>query len=219
MPDMIKYQYLVSWDMGIDVDWATEPVSNLSQWESYATAHEEFEWRIPDTYNAGADVLSHEDGTDRTALIQQEPSGGVTRWTYAELDRRADELASGLRARGVEQGDRVAVVASQRVETPLIHVAVYRLGAVAVPLSVLYGPDALEFRFADSETDIVFASADAMDAVRTAVERIDTVDRVVGIDADPLAVEDVVTERFTDVSGNRNGEVVDTAPNDPAVLL
>jgi acetyl-CoA synthetase len=164
-------------------------------------------------------VLSHEKGTDRTALIQQEPSGGVTRWTYAELDRWAGELASGLHARGVEQGDRVAVVASQRVETPLIHVAVYRLGAVAVPLSVLYGPDALEFRFADSETDIVFASADAMDAVRTAVERIDTVDRVVGIDADPPAVEDVVTERFTDVSGNTNGKVVDTAPNDPAVLL
>jgi len=71
MPDMIKYQYLVSWDMGIDVDWATEPAPNLSQWGSYATAHEEFEWRIPDTYNVGADVLSHEDGTDRTALIHR----------------------------------------------------------------------------------------------------------------------------------------------------
>ncbi|SEO21457.1 acetyl-CoA synthetase [Halorientalis persicus] len=204
--------------MGLDIDWSEEPVPNLSQWDSYETAREEFEWRIPETYNAGADVLTHEDD-DRTALVQLGPSGEVERWTYAALERRANSLANALRARGVERGDRVAVVSPQRVETPLVHVAAYKLGAVAVPLSVLYGPDALEFRFDDSGAEIVFAAEDAIDAVETAVERGDAVDCVVGIDTAPPTVDGVEGERFEDLTGSSQFEAVDTAPSDPAVLI
>lgn len=205
--------------MGLDIDWASEPVPDLSRWESYETAREGFEWRLPDRYNIGVDVLSHEDGADRTALVQQDPSGAVDRWTYAALERRANELANALRARGVDRGDRVAVVAPQRVETPLVHVAVYKLGAVAVPLSVLYGPDALAFRFADSGTEVVFAAEDAMAAVETATEDTDTVDRVVGIGASPPAIEGVEGERFAALSGGSRFDAVETAPSDPAVLI
>ncbi|MEF8827624.1 MAG: AMP-binding protein [Haloarcula sp.] len=204
--------------MGLDIDWASEPVPDLSQWESYEAAREGFEWRIPDTYNIGGDVLSHEND-DRTALVQRGSSGAVDRWTYAALDRRANELANALRTRGVERGDRVAVVAPQRVETPLVHVAVYKLGAIAVPLSVLYGPDALEFRFADSGAEVVFAAEDAMDAVEPAVEGIDAVDRVVGIDTAPPAVDGVEGERFADLAGSGQFDAVETAASDPAVLI
>jgi acetyl-CoA synthetase len=204
--------------MGLDIDWASEPVPDLSQWESYEAAREGFEWRIPDTYNVGSDVLSHEHD-DRTALVQRGSSGAVERWTYAALDRRANELANALRARGVERGDRVAVVAPQRVETPLVHVAVYKLGAIAVPLSVLYGPDALEFRFADSGAEVVFAAADAMDAVEPAVEGLDAVDRVVGIDTAPPSVDGVEGERFADLTGGSQFDAAETAPSDPAVLI
>ena len=39
----------------------------------------------------------------------------------------------------------------QRFETAVAHIALYRLGAVAMPLSMLFGPDALEYRINDSE--------------------------------------------------------------------
>jgi acetyl-CoA synthetase len=204
--------------MSLDVDWAAEPVPDLSQWETHAAARAAFEWRIPDTYNIGADVLSHDD-PGQTALIEHDPGGTPRRWTYAELDDRANELANALRDRGIDRGDRVAVVAPQRVETPLVHVAAYTLGAVAVPLSVLYGPDALEFRFDDSGTEIVFAAADAADAVEAAVANVDAVERVVGIGTDPPAPAGVVGERFADLDGGSRFEAVETAPDDPAVLI
>ena len=51
-----------------------------------------------------------------------------------------------LRRLGVARGDRVAIVMPQRFETAVAHIALYQLGAVAMPLSMLFGPDALEYR-------------------------------------------------------------------------
>jgi acetyl-CoA synthetase len=50
----------------------------------------------------------------------------------------------------VRRGDRVGILLPQRPETAIAHLAVYKLGAVAVPLFVQFGPDALEHRLADS---------------------------------------------------------------------
>ena len=47
-------------------------------------------------------------------------------------------------------GDRVAIVMPQRIETAIAHIALYQLGAVAMPLSMLFGPEALEYRINDS---------------------------------------------------------------------
>jgi acetyl-CoA synthetase len=52
---------------------------------------------------------------------------------------------------GVRRGDRVAIVMPQRPETAVAHMAVYQLGAVAMPLSMLFGPEALAYRLQDSQ--------------------------------------------------------------------
>ena len=52
---------------------------------------------------------------------------------------------------GVQRGDRVAIVMPQRFETAIAYMAVFQLGAVAMPLSMLFGPEALEYRLQDSE--------------------------------------------------------------------
>ena len=64
---------------------------------------------------------------------------------------RRTALSHALRRLGVQRGDRVAIVMPQRFETAVAHMAVYQLGAVAMPLSMLFGPDALEYRLNDSE--------------------------------------------------------------------
>jgi acetyl-CoA synthetase len=55
-----------------------------------------------------------------------------------------------LRYDGVQKGDRVGIFLSQSVETAIAHVAVYKCGAIAVPLFALFGPNALQYRLADS---------------------------------------------------------------------
>ena len=49
-----------------------------------------------------------------------------------------------LTAAGLKRGDRVGVFLSQSPEAAIAHVAIYKAGAIAMPLFVLFGPDALE---------------------------------------------------------------------------
>ena len=60
-------------------------------------------------------------------------------------------MSNLLEALGVQRGDRVAIVMPQRFETAIAYMAVFQLGAVAMPLSMLFGPEALEYRLQDSE--------------------------------------------------------------------
>ena len=89
-------------------------------------------------------------------------------YSYGELDRAADRLAAALRALGVARGDRVAIVMPQRFETAVAHIALYRLGAVAMPLSMLFGPDALEYRINDSGARLAIVDESGIDNVLAA---------------------------------------------------
>jgi acetyl-CoA synthetase len=60
-------------------------------------------------------------------------------------------LTAKLADLGVKRGDRVAIVLPQRFETAVAYIAVLQMGAIAVPLSMLFGPDALEYRINDSD--------------------------------------------------------------------
>lgn len=60
------------------------------------------------------------------------------RWTYAEVDEASDRLAGGLRALGIERGDRVAIAAPNCAEWVLTWLGTMKLGAVLVPLNVVY---------------------------------------------------------------------------------
>ena len=68
-----------------------------------------------------------------------------------QLQQAANRLSNVLAALGVQRGDRVAIVMPQRFETAVAYMAVLQLGAVAMPLSMLFGPEALEYRLQDSE--------------------------------------------------------------------
>lgn len=206
--------------MTINIDWGTEPVPDLSTYETHDEARADFEWEIPDTYNIGTDVITqHADDRGRVALFTESADGSRDQYTFWQLERRSNELATALRNRGIERGDRIAVVAPQRVETALVHVAAYKLGAIAVPLSVLYGPDALRFRLSDSGSKAVFADPDVFNAVGEAIEDVDSVEYFVGLGVAPESPAQVVGEQFGDLRGSHQFDPVETAPDDPAVLI
>lgn len=109
-----------------------------------------FQWRIPATFNiAEACCDRWADGSGRVALIHVGPDGGTERITFDALRSTAARFANVLKAQGVGPGDRVAVLLAQGPEAAIAHLAIYRLGAIAVPLFQLFGPDALEFRLRD----------------------------------------------------------------------
>lgn len=118
---------------------------------SYADVCGAFRWEIPEFYNIGVDICDKwAEDPDRPALFYEDQEGKVRRYTFRELKNRSNRLANGLRAHGVRRGDRVGILLGQCPETALSHIAIYKIGAIAIPLFTLFGVDALEYRLANS---------------------------------------------------------------------
>ncbi|MFC7234014.1 acyl-CoA synthetase [Halosegnis marinus] len=186
------------------------------EWGSYGELREAFEWELPDRFNMAAYVCDRWAAETPEALALVADDGDGTRTlTYADLDAAASALARHLRAEGVERGDRVGVNAPQRVETAVAHVACWKLGAVSVPLSTLFGPDAVEYRLADAGAVAAVVEGSAAEAFREA--RPACVESVVLVDGDPRGDETAYDEA---VAGEEKSlDAVDTAAEDDALLI
>jgi acetyl-CoA synthetase len=118
---------------------------------TYDAVYGSFRWELPERFNIGVAACDrHADGSGRLALVYEAPEGKVERFSFDELKRLSNRCANALAAMGVQPGDRVGVLLPQRPETAIAHIAIYKLGAVALPLFTQFGPDALEHRLADS---------------------------------------------------------------------
>ncbi|CAB3778819.1 AMP-binding protein [Pararobbsia alpina] len=79
---------------------------------------------------------------ERPAVVFREQS---IRWTWREFDAAVDTLALGLRALGLEKGDRVGIWSPNRVEWLVTQFATARLGAILVNINPAYRLTELEY--------------------------------------------------------------------------
>ena len=73
-------------------------------------------------------------------------NGGVDEMSYGWLRETSNRLANVLAARGIRRGDRVAILLPQAPAVAAAHVAIYKLGAIALPLAMLFGVEAISYR-------------------------------------------------------------------------
>ncbi len=123
--------------------------------DRYREIYDAFRWEVPAHFNVAAACCGrHAQGRDRIALYWEDESGASATCSFRQLKEQANRLSNALVELGVGRGDRVAIVLPQRPETAIAHIACYQMGAVAMPLSILFGPDALEYRLQDSEAAV-----------------------------------------------------------------
>ena len=137
--------------------------------DPYATLHAAFRWQVPAEFSI-AEVCCRRwarDTPDATAILVENEQGCRAHYSFGQLQRAADRLSNALRRQGVRRGDRVAIVLPQRFETAVAHIAINQLGAVAMPLSMLFGPEALAFRLKDSGAVLALVACAVLDAVRS----------------------------------------------------
>ncbi|MEI6470773.1 MAG: AMP-binding protein, partial [Betaproteobacteria bacterium] len=131
---------------------------------SYDDLCAKFHWSIPERFNIAIDVCDrHAEDTSRIAMIYEDELGRISEHTFTEFRDKSNQLANALRRLGIEREDRVAIVMSQRPETGVAHLGIYKLGAIAVPLATLFGPDALEYRLRNAGVRVVITDVTSLD--------------------------------------------------------
>ena len=185
--------------------------------DRYRQLYDSFRWHVPHEFNI-AEVCGRRWAAEssRVALYTEDEAGKPGTFTYAALMRDANRLSNTLAALGIGRGDRVAIVLPQRAETAVAHLAAYQMGAVAMPLSCLFGPDALAFRLNDSAAKVAVCdgiSAATLSSLRATCPQLKS---LICVDGAAAGAEDwsALLGRAADHFG-----AVSTLATEPAVLI
>ena len=140
--------------------------------DAHALLHQGLHWQVPEHFNIAevccARWARHNTTARQVAIAWEHEDGRSGTLTYAALQAQSDRLSHALRRLGVSRGERVAIVMPQRPETAAAHMAIYQLGAVAMPLSMLFGPEALAYRLQDSQAVLAVVDESAIANLRAA---------------------------------------------------
>ncbi|HEY6394167.1 MAG TPA: AMP-binding protein [Candidatus Binataceae bacterium] len=184
---------------------------------SFADARAKHRWQISPDYSVAWDCLDrHTALRERVALYYEDDAGHTARYTFAQMIAASNRLANALRGLGIARGDVVAIHTPQRPETAITHIALYRLGAIALPISKLFGPDAIKYRLQNSCAKAILMEPDT-------VEKMDGVDRadlpdfkhviVAGASRGGLAFDDLLAK------GSADFTIGETSAEDPILLM
>ena len=106
-------------------------------------------WEVPERYNIAADVCDKHP-REKLAMMWESFDGSSRELSWGELQDLSNQAAHTLAAHGIGPGDRVAVVLPPAPETAAIFFGVWKLGAILLSMSVLYGDDGIAHRLEDS---------------------------------------------------------------------
>jgi acetyl-CoA synthetase len=178
----------------------------------------QFRWQLPATYNIGVDVCDRwaEFDPRRTAIIHLTPDGRWEEVSFDALRESSNRLANALRAHGVARGDRVAILLPQMPEVATIHIAVYKLAAIALPLAMLFGVDAIAYRLQNSGAKVLITNAQGLAKLAAIRSELPDLTLVLSLDG---AGEGAAGFHETVARGASDFTPEATAPDDPALMI
>lgn len=184
----------------------------------YDTLKTRFQWSLPDTYNVAGVVSDAWAASDpkRLAIRHIHTNGTAEDWTHQALNRVANRLANAFKSLGIRPGDRVALLLPQCPPTAIAHLAAYKLGAIAVPLSALFGQDALRYRLSDSGARVLVTDAAGLEKLDEIRDDLPDLEFVVSVDE--AGSKDLSFNALAEKASDRF-ETLATTPDDPALMI
>ena len=185
--------------------------------DSYEALHSQFGWQVPEDFNIAEVCCTRWAKKMPNAVAIREHVSGQSlakskAYTYLQLQQAANFLSTKLANLGVKRGDRVVIVLPQRFETAVAYMAVLQMGAIAVPLSMLFGPDALEYRINDSDAVVALVdevSEPALRHIQSNCPKLASIMPVAGVFVASIAIKNIVKSKFH----------VTTKADDGAILI
>ncbi len=184
----------------------------------YDELHEKFRWNVPQRYNI-AQACCGQWAADRSrfALYWEDESGATAAYSFWDIQQEANRLSNALEALGVKRGDRVALLLPQRPESAIAYMAIFQMGAVALPLSHLFGPDALEYRMEHAGASVAIVEPTTIANLWQVRGKLSQLRHVIGVggarESGVHAWEALLAKASTLFN------LVDTAADDPAVII
>jgi acetyl-CoA synthetase len=185
--------------------------------DRYDELYRSFRWDVPERYNMARACCGQWAGDRaRFALYWEDESGATAAYSFWDIQQAANRLSNALVALGVKRGERVAIILPQRPETAIAYVAVFQMGAIALPLSHLFGPDALEYRMEHAEASVAIVEPTTIGNLRAIRDRLTHLRHVIGVDLHEGGIQgwkdllQKASARFTPM---------DTKADDPALII
>ncbi|HSU75795.1 MAG TPA: AMP-binding protein [Burkholderiales bacterium] len=186
--------------------------------DSYAELYRSYRWSVPPRYNI-AQACCGQWAADRSrfALYWEDESGASAAFSFWDIQVAANRLSNALAALGVQRGDRVALMLPQRPESAIAYMAIFQLGAIALPLSHLFGPDAIEYRMNNAQASVALVEPTTLASLWAVKDRLPALRHVIGVggarESGVHAWEALVEK------ASRNYRCADTSADDPAVII
>jgi acetyl-CoA synthetase len=190
----------------------------LPELRQYDALYREFRWEIPARYNMGVDACDVWAARDpsRLAILHVKADGREEAISFGALQDMSNRLANVLRAHGVARGDRVAILLPQTPEAAASHIAIYKLAAIAVPLAILFGADALNYRLQNAGAKVVITNAqgaEKLSGIRANLAELKIVLSIDGATDGALSFHETISRAQTGFTPE------DTAADDPALMI
>src|SRR6266850_2912201 len=186
--------------------------------DRYDELYRAFRWSVPQRYNiAHACCGQWADDRNRFALYWEDESGAAAAYSFWDVQVAANRLSNALASLGVKPGDRVAIILPQRPETAIAYIAIFQMGAIALPLSHLFGPDALEYRLAHAEASVALVEPTTIANLWAVKDKVPSLRHVIGVggaqETGVLGYEELLAR------ASPSFRPLDTAANDPALIV
>jgi len=190
----------------------------LPRLRDYDANYRQFRWQVPARYNIGVDVCDRWADAEpgRLAILHVKPDGGEDVISYGALRDTSNRLANVLRGHGIARGDRVAILLPQAPEVAAAHIAIYKLGAIALPLAVLFGTDALSYRLQNSGAAALITNAQGAARISTLRQDLPDLKVVLSLDGVGDGVLDFAAEL---ARASSKFTAVDTSADDAAMMV
>ena len=190
----------------------------LKAGKTYEEVYNSFRWQVPEYYNIGVDICDKwANEKYRLALICLDQEGKERKVTFWELKNFSNQLANALKVNGIDKGDRVGILLSQSPETLISHIALYKVGGIAVPLMILFGIDALEHRLENSEAKGVITDRENLPKILEIKDALPNLRMVMVVDSE--GERGVLDFWSTVEKGSRCFTPASTKADDPAIII
>ena len=189
---------------------AIAPGRSYRRWHPapYDEMRRTFRWEVPERYNIAADVLDKHEPS-RPAMYWEDWQGKERSVTFGEMQALTNRTANALRAHGVGEGDRVAVMLPPLPEAAATFLATYKLGAILLSLSILYGDDSIVHRLRDCGAKVIVTDAANRERIDRVRDELPELEHVLVVDEEFGRTVAEMSERC---------ETLDTPDDHPAQI-